>query len=198
MDGQISWSPLDGLFPMQQKVKANFSSGNDCWRSTVSQLESVQGREDHDWSQKQVSGQMWSQTFRTLTTHFTKLYRLWWQNTPSITSISWIKGMTALRRLWEERERSDCPKCYSLKRQTLQGLNHIKIQSILRWAFLSCLYVQQCRKTAHYLNPINFVSRCVSTKLISDQHIVQCLLRRQKEITASLAAVKLKHTHCCI
>lgn len=117
---------------------------------------------------------------------------------PASPRVAESGGIPPLRRLGEERERSECSKCYSLNRQTLQGLNHIKIQGIQRSGFLSSPYVQWCRKTAHHLHPINFVSWCVGTKLISDQHIVQYLVRRQKEITASLAAVKLKHAHCCI
>lgn len=42
------------------------------------------------------------------------------------------------------------------------------------------------------------VSRCVGTKMTSGQHIVGYLIRWQREITASLAAAKLKHAQCCI
>lgn len=54
-------------------------------------------------------------------------------------------------------------KLHSLNRQTQQGLNHTKIQAIQRSASLRSLYVQWCRKTAHQLNPINFVSWSAGT-----------------------------------
>lgn len=56
--------------------------------------------------------------------------------------------MPPLRRLGEGK------KCYSLNRQTQQGLNHTKTQNIQRSAFFRSLYVQWCRKTAHLLNQL--------------------------------------------